>query len=68
MIHINDSSIIGQTFNAFDPTIDYTCIGYGQNDTLIIIGTNFDTVNNRSSVKSFKLSEVKFKGQLTPKI
>lgn len=68
MIHINEAAIVGQTFTALDPNMEYTCIGYACNDTFLIVGTNFDSTNNRSTVKTFKLQDVKFKGQLTPKV
>lgn len=44
---------------------EFTCIGYGQNDTFLIIGAQFDSTNNRSHVKTFKLSDVQFKGNIT---
>lgn len=68
MIHINEAAIVGQTFTAFDPNAEWTCIGYACNDTFLIVGTNFDSTNNRSTVKTFKFQDVKFKGQLTPKV
>lgn len=66
MIHINESAIIGQKFNSLDPAIEYTCIGYAQNDTFVIVGAQFDSVNNRTTLRTFKMSDVKFMGQLNP--
>ena len=68
MVHINEAAIVGQTFTAMDPNMEYTCIGYGQNDTFLVVGSYFDAPNNRTQLKTFKLSDVKFKGQLTPKV
>lgn len=65
-------AIIGKTFtSASDPqNSEYTCIGYGQNETFLLIGTSFDATNNRSIIRTFKFSDVKFKGELkgTPQV
>ena len=66
ILHINSPAIIGKTFTAFDPKIEYTCLGYGQNDTFLLVGSWYDAPNDRTHLKTFKLSDVKFKGQLTP--
>ena len=61
-----DATIIGKKFTAFDPNAEWTCIGYCCNETFLLVGTSFDAPNNRSTIKTFKLSEVKFKGELVP--
>ena len=66
MMYINESTIVGQTFTATDPATEYTCVGYACNDTFLIVGAHFDAPNNRTALKTFKIQDVKFKGQLTP--
>lgn len=66
-MYIDPSSIVGKTFTSTsDPINEFTCIGYGQNETFLVVGTSFDSANNRSIVRTFKFSDVKFKGQLSP--
>lgn len=65
---INEAAIVGKTFTTDNSNTEWTCVGYGKNETFIIIGTKFDSVNNRSSLKTFKLSEVSFKGEISPNI
>lgn len=60
-----DEKLIGTKFTVNDPSTEYTCVGFGQNDTFIIFGTMNDTPNNRFSVKSFKLADAKFIGQFS---
>lgn len=67
MILINESAIIGKTFTiAADPTAEYTCIGVADNNTFLLVGTRFDSINNRSILSTIKLSEARFKGELIP--
>ncbi len=67
-MYIDPKSIVGQIFSANDPNTEYTAVGYGQNETFLVIGSHFDSVNNRSSLKTFKLSDVRFKGNITPAV
>ena len=66
-MYIDPSFIVGKTFLGPISDQEYTCIGYGANETFLVVGTFFDSVNNRSVVKTFKLSEVRFKGDITSK-
>ena len=62
-----NTSLMGQTFtapNSVVPAAEYKAVGYAQNETFVVFGALNDTVNNRFDVKSFKLTEVKFKGQV----
>lgn len=64
-----DSSLIGTTFTVpstpgAGPLPEWKTVGWAQNDTFCILGALNDTPNNRFEVKSFKLTEVKFKGQV----
>lgn len=68
MMYIKEQTIVGQTFTALDPNTEYSCIGYCCNDTFLVIGLYFDSVNNRTTIKTFKFSDVKFKGRLIPKV
>lgn len=64
-MYIESKYIIGKKFFSKDnPTTEYECIGYSNEGTLLIIGTTFDSTNNRSSLKTFKLTEVNFFGKL----
>ena len=63
-MYIDPKAIVGKKFTAMDPNLEYTCVGYCENDTFLIIGTLFDAPNNRSQLKTFKLSDVKFKGNI----
>ena len=65
-MYIDSKTIVGKKFTALDPNTEYTCVGYGQNETFLVIGSNFDAPNNRSTLKTFKLSDVKFKGDIAP--
>jgi hypothetical protein len=66
MKNMTIENIIGKSFNAFDPSAEYICVGYAQNETFIVFGAINDTANNRFSIKSFKLTDCKFKGQVAP--
>jgi hypothetical protein len=66
-LNIDSSAIVGKTFTVNDPTLEYTCIGYAANETFLVVGSRFDSVNNRSTVHTFKVSEVKFQGAIIPK-
>jgi len=65
MLYINDKFITGRKFTVSDPNIEYTCVGYAQNDTSLVVGSHFDSVNNRSSIKTFKLTEARFLGDIS---
>lgn len=62
-----DGIPVGTPFTALDPNAEYQYLGVAANETFLIVGSQFDSVNNRSIVKTFKLSDVKFKGEL-PKV
>jgi len=62
---IEPKAIVGKKFTALDPNLEYECVGYAANETFLVIGSNFDSQNNRSTLKTFKLSDVKFKGEVT---
>jgi hypothetical protein len=48
-----------------DPTIVYTYLFiYESSGTPIIVGQKYDSLNNRSEPKTFKLTDVKFVGRL----
>jgi len=68
MVHINETAIIGASFQvqvqAFDPNVTWTCIGYAANDTFLLVGISFDAPNNRSIIRTFKFQDVKFLGKL----
>lgn len=70
-MYIDPKSIIGKNFQpvslspSSDAAKDYECVGYSDNGTLLVIGALFDAPNNRSSLKTFKLTEVKFFGKVT---
>ena len=66
MIHLSAKAIEGKSFTALDPKIQYVCIGYGETGTSLIFGATWDSVNNRSKIQSFKVSEVTFIGKLDP--
>ena len=63
-----DEKLIGWKFTVNDPNIDkervYACVGYGSSGTFVIIGAYSDAVKNETTLKTFKLTEVKFKGML----
>ena len=65
MIHINEM-IEGQTFIKTGDTTEWTCIGYASNETFLIVGSNWDQVNNRTTIATFKLKEITFKGNFPP--
>ena len=64
-MYIDPKAIVGKKFTKDDPKIEYECVGYAANETFLIIGSVFDSANNRSQLKTFKLSDVTFKGELT---
>lgn len=66
IMYIDPSSIVGKSFTVNDPNLEYTCVGYCANETFLIVGSQFDSTNNRSTLKTFKLSDVKFKGECVP--
>jgi hypothetical protein len=68
MIYINESAIVGQKFTVLSASHEWTCIGYAKNETLLIIGTYYDSNTDESMIKSFKFSDVKFKGVLLTSI
>lgn len=64
--NMNIENISGKSFTVNDPTVEYVYTGFAQNETFIVFGALNDTVNNRFTVKSFKLTDAKFKGVVTP--
>jgi len=64
MLHLNPN-IIGQKFTVNDPNTEYICAGYGYSGTFVIIGALNDAAKNEYTLKSFKITEVKFKSQAT---
>lgn len=57
--------LIGFQFTApTDPNVKYICVGYAQNNTFCVFGAVNDVTNNRFTVKSFKITEVTFIGQV----
>ena len=59
-----DPTLIGKKFTAMDPNIEYICVGFAQNETFLVFGAVNDSVNNRFNIKSIKLTDVKFLGQM----
>lgn len=66
-IYIEPNAFIGKKFTANDPNLEYECVGYAANETFLVIGSQLDSANNRSTLKTFKLSDVKFKGEISAK-
>lgn len=72
MLSINIKSVEGQLFttpNLPDTTTEWTCLGYGQDPKSgvnYVVGTTFDSVNNRSRIATFLIKDVSFKGQVSP--
>ena len=65
-MYIDPKAIIGKKFtHTNDPTREYECVGYAEAGTLLVIGVEFDSVNNRSNFKTFKLTDVNFFGKVT---
>jgi hypothetical protein len=64
-MHINPKLIGVTKFTVTDPNMEYTYQGYCQNDTFLLIGSHFDSVNNRTVLKTFKMTEVKFLGDIS---
>lgn len=64
MLHLNQN-LLGQKFTALDPNTEYICVGYGAGGTFLIIGALNDAARNEFTLRSFKITEVKFKGQAT---
>lgn len=62
---IDPKFIINHTFTVNDPTIQYICVGYDYCGTPIVFGALYDSTNNRSQVKSFKITDVTFFGNIT---
>ena len=58
-----DEKLLGTHFTVNDPNTQYTLVGFGQNDSFIVFGSDNDIPNNRFKVKSFKLVDVTFLGQ-----
>ena len=59
---IDPTAVIGKKF-VVNGTDEYVCVGYAQNETLLVLGAFNDVTNNRFTVKSFKLTDAKFIGQ-----
>ena len=63
MIQLTDK-LIGQKFTAFDPNAEWTCVGWGDSGTQFIVGANWSQQDNRYTLNTFKLKDIKFKGQV----
>ena len=59
-----DPTLIGKKFTGFDPKVEYTCVGFAQNETFIIFGAYNDAANNSFKIQSIKLTDAKFIGQI----
>lgn len=67
MINISPD-LIGKKFTTSkDPSVEYICVGYACNTTFLVIGALNDSVNNRFTLESVKLSDAKFIGQMPSK-
>ncbi len=64
-MYIDPKYIVGKKFTHTDPATEYECAGYADNGTLLVIGIVFDSTNNRSSLRTFKLTDVKFFGKVS---
>jgi hypothetical protein len=64
MLNLN-SNLLGQKFTVTDPNTEYVCVGYGYSGTFVIIGAYNNVPNNEYTLKSFKITDVKFKGLAT---
>ena len=59
-------NLVGKEFSndGVDPNTVWTVQGYSSNTgTIVIIGSTWDQASNRTRLHSFKLNEIKFKGQ-----
>lgn len=67
MLHIFDKYINGQPFvvKEKDTNVEYTCIGYAENETYLIVGMRYDEKNKYTKCKTFKLTDVCFKNNIT---
>jgi hypothetical protein len=64
---IDPDSIIHKKFvvNGDPNVFEYECVGYSDGcGTILILGKQFDSTNNRTVLKSFKLTEIKFFGKV----
>jgi len=63
-------NIVGNTFTVTNENgqHEYICIGYSQNETFVVFGALNSSNSIEFTVKSFKLTEVKFKGHLLSKM
>lgn len=60
-----DPTIIGKEFSTdIDPNTTWTVRGYASAGTMVIIASTWDQASNRTRFNSFKLTEVKLKGQI----
>lgn len=67
MLNISLKTMERQLFTAAsDPgNLEWTCVGYGQDPKSgvnYIVGTTFDSTNNRSRLNTFLIKDVTFKG------
>lgn len=58
MMHIDPQYYLGRRFYGFDKATTYVAVGFAMNETLLIIGENYDDKTKESKMKTFKLSEV----------
>jgi hypothetical protein len=64
MLQMNPK-LIGQYFYPnIDPTTKWTCQGFADTGTLVIIGSTWDQASNRSRLNTFKIVDVKFEGAI----
>jgi hypothetical protein len=71
MLNITIKTVENQLFTStMDPgSSQWTCIGYGQDPKSgvnYVVGTTFDSVNNRSRMATFLIKDVTFIGPISP--
>lgn len=67
MLNINTETLFGKSFSTHTDPSEYSCIGMAQNETFLVVGVAFDSVNNRSTIRTFKIQDVIFKADVRPR-
>ena len=68
MINIDLKYIVGKKFTTQISTTEFTCIGVGtppDSGFPYVVGLDFNSVNNRTKITTFKFKDVDFKGDIT---
>ncbi len=63
MTILDPNAFIGKEFETKTKG-NWKCEGFAQNDTFLVVGSQFNSFDNQTEIATFKMSSVKFVGKI----